>query len=144
MILDKIKQDSIKLRKERNPLGSFLSTLAAEAAMVGKNNGNRESTDSEVVKVLTKFSNNLNETINLLKQSNRDYSKELNELSLVESYLPKMMTEVELGAAINSIILELNVSQKKDMGKVMASLKSKYDGKYDNKVVSDIVKSLLS
>lgn len=143
MILENIKKDSIRFRKERNPIGSFLSTLAAEAAMVGKNNGNRESTDAEVVKVLTKFANNLTETINLLEKNGRSSDKEKQELEVVESYLPTMMTQEELQREIDSLKVEMQVSTKRDMGKIMGVLKAKFDGKYDGKMASELVKNSL-
>ena len=71
--MEKIKQDRIAAMKAKDSQKStFLSTLYAEAAMVGKNDGNRDTTDEETVKVIKKYIAGANETIKLAKEIGRD------------------------------------------------------------------------
>lgn len=164
MLLDQIKSAQLKARKERNTLASnLLTTLLGEAAMIGKNNGNRESTDSEVISTIKKFVANAKETRDILLQD--DKAQEilaqnpnpiggygagnpalldcLEEIRILESFLPKQLTDEELEVAITTAIADVNATSIRDMGKVMKLLKERHDGAYDGSVVSLTIKSRL-
>jgi uncharacterized protein YqeY len=66
------------------------------------------------------------------------------ELAVLSGYLPKQLGEAEIQKEINSVIAELGASGVKDMGKVMAALKSRLAGKADMAKVSALVKTKLS
>jgi len=66
----------------------------------------------------------------------------LNEVSILETYLPKQLTEEQLSGLISALVYNNNYTIK-DMGKIMAELKSKYSGQYDGKLASTIIKSQL-
>lgn len=146
-ILEKIKADQLQARKDKDKLkASLLTTLIGEAAMVGKNKGNRDSTDVEVVAVIKKFINNANETITILtpeKQNLAAYATTLAEIRILNEYLPQQLTADGLTEVINYIITEINASTIKDMGKVMKILKERYDGQYDGALASSLIKQKL-
>jgi uncharacterized protein YqeY len=66
------------------------------------------------------------------------------ELSVLETYLPTQLSEVELEVIINEFITRMGLNTPRDMGKVMSYLKTEYDGQYDGKVASTITKKILS
>lgn len=68
----------------------------------------------------------------------------LNEVTILEGYLPKQLSTDELALIIQSIISDNGFSSLKDMGKVMSILKDKYSGRYDGKIASDSIKKYLS
>jgi uncharacterized protein len=68
---------------------------------------------------------------------------EKDEMAIIQSYMPKQMGDDEAKAAIASIIKEIGASGIKDMGKVMAELKTKFSGQMDMGKAGGIVKSLL-
>jgi uncharacterized protein len=72
-----------------------------------------------------------------LAQAERD------EMAIIQSYMPKQMTDDEAKAAVASVIAAVGASSVKDMGKVMAELKVKYAGQMDMAKMGAIVKSLL-
>jgi uncharacterized protein YqeY len=74
--------------------------------------------------------------------SNKEEDKA--ELSIVESYLPKQMSEVELRVAVEQIITETGAKSLVEIGKVMNGFNAKFSGKADNKIVSTIAKELLN
>ena len=146
MLIEQIKADQVKARKERNVLmANLLTTLIGEAEMIGKNNGNRSPTDSEVVAMIKKFVKNLNETIQHLMnapvQINTDSQKA--EVAVLEAYLPKQLTTDQLTECITLIVHEISANPK-DMGKVLALLKLRHDGTYDGKTASVIAKNLIA
>ena len=122
---------------------ALLNTLYSDIVMFGKNNGNRETTEGEAVKIIKKFAVGVEETIKLCEKSCRDSFQVKFELEVLNVYLPKQMSEAELTAIITKIVDEQEDKTKKSMGKVMTSLKEKYDGQYDGKLASTIVKNML-
>ncbi len=65
------------------------------------------------------------------------------EIAIIESYLPKQMSEADSRAAIGNVLKELGVTSPKEMGKVMATLKERYAGQMDFGAASGWVKDLL-
>lgn len=89
----------------------------------------KEVSDDKALSIIKKMIINANE--------NKNY----NEIEILNIYLPKQFTELELKTIITSIIDENNFI---NMGLVMKTLKDKYNGQYDGKLASNIVKKLLS
>jgi hypothetical protein len=85
------------------------------------------------------------ESIILYRQGNRAdlVAKEEGEIAIIERFLPKQMDTAEADAAISAAIAESGASSIKDMGKVMAALKSKYSGQMDFSAVGPAVKAKL-
>ncbi len=65
------------------------------------------------------------------------------EIAVIQSFLPQQMNEDEVRAAIAEAIKEAGATSAKDMGKVMAALKSRYSGKMDFAKASGTVKGML-
>jgi uncharacterized protein YqeY len=152
-LMNTLKTDQMLARKERKSfVVSSLTTLIGEAEMIGKNDGNRETTDAEVIRTVKKFISNLRElqTTIIGNTPKHELTNEQNvrlaavefELELYEKYLPKQLSEAELRAEIEAIKAQLSAGPK-DVGKVMGLLKEKFAGLYDGKLASAIVKEVL-
>ena len=63
---------------------------------------------------------------------------------ILESLLPKQLSEEELEKVIVEIVAALPDKSPRQMGAVMAELKKKYDGQFDGKTASGLVKKALS
>lgn len=68
---------------------------------------------------------------------------EREEMAIIQSYMPKQMSEDEAKATVAGIIANLGATNVKDMGKVMAELKAKFAGQMDMAKAGGIVKALL-
>ena len=68
---------------------------------------------------------------------------EREEMVIIQSYMPKQMSDDEAKAAVANVIAAVGATSVKDMGKVMAELKTKYAGQMDMAKVGSIVKALL-
>jgi len=109
--------------------------------MVGKNAGNRESTDKEVLQVIEKFIKNANEVKNILLKNNKDTCNVISEILVLSKYLPQKMSYNELENVVRDIIEALkDINSEVQIGKVMSVLKNSYGGMYDGKIASEIVK----
>jgi uncharacterized protein YqeY len=62
----------------------------------------------------------------------------------MEPYLPKPLSETELEAAVQSVIIQLDASGPQDMGKVMGVASKQLVGKADGRGISKMVRRLLS
>ena len=69
--------------------------------------------------------------------------KELNELHVLEEYVPKKMNEEETRAAIETAISETGISSQKEKGKLIGALRQKYGETLDMQVAVPIITSIL-
>ena len=68
---------------------------------------------------------------------------EREEMAIIQTYMPKQMSDDEAKSAVAGIISALGATSVKDMGKVMAELKAKFAGQMDMAKAGGIVKALL-
>jgi len=79
------------------------------------------------------------------KQGREDLaSKEREEMTVIEKFLPKQLGEAELKEIVKKIIAETGASSPADMGKVMGVASKQLAGKADGKMISTMVKDLLA
>ena len=107
---------------------------------------NAPDDDAMVVEVLQKMVKQRRESISLYEQGGREElaAVEKDELAVIETFLPARMSEDETRAAIEAIKAELGASGMKDMGKVMAELKSRHATTLDMGTASGLVKAALA
>ena len=103
-------------------------------------------TDDSELKSLQKMVKQRKETADIYKTQNRtDLADiELFQAGIIESYLPKQMTEEEIKNEVAKIISSVGATSAADMGKVMGLASKQLAGKAEGKVISMIVKELLS
>jgi uncharacterized protein len=144
-LLEQIKEKQLTARKAQDDIAkSLLTTLVAEATVPGKNNGNRESTDEEVIAVIKKFIKGVNETLDALKfSSDGRVLVAHKEKEILEQFLPAQLTEEQLREIIGGIIVGLGEKNPKLMGKVLSLVKEKYNGQYDGSIAAKLTKELL-
>ena len=102
--------------------------------------------NSEIVNMIKKNIENLNETISIVESTTKDtdaIEEALDEITVLESFMPVQMSETEIENAIVEIINETGASSMQDMGRVMGMFTKQYAGKADNKLASSIIKSRL-
>ena len=102
-------------------------------------------TDAEILDMLQKMIKQRQESIEMFKKGNRAdlVSKEEAEIKIIERYLPKQLSDAEIGAAIDQAMAKTGAATIKDMGRVIAVLKEGYAGKMDFGRASQLVKARL-
>ena len=103
------------------------------------------SEDAEV-KVLQKLAKQRKESADIYKTQNREdlYTIEIEELKVIEEFLPQQMSREEIVAYVKELISRTGASSVKDMGKVMGLASKELAGRADGKTISEVVKELLS
>jgi hypothetical protein len=101
--------------------------------------------DAEIIKILQKYAKSLKDAIEETKKVNRpDAVKKLEgELKVVEGYLPKMLSEVEVRDVVAKAIAEVGATSVKDTGKVMKAVMGK-GLNVDGSIVSKLVLEMLN
>ena len=104
-----------------------------------------EISEEKELAILMKSAKQRRESAEIFKQQNREdlMQPELDELRVIELYLPKMMSEDEVEEKLKGIITKVGASSPQDMGKVMGVATKELQGKAEGKMISTIVKQLL-
>ena len=108
--------------------------------------GNDEGVDdAEVLAILGKMTRQRQESARTYEEAGRfDLSeRELAEIKVIEEFLPRQLSPEEIEAAIADAVAATGASSIKDMGQVMAQLKSTHAGQMDFSAASQKVKAVL-
>lgn len=105
-----------------------------------------EVSEEEEIKILQRMVKQRKDSVDIFRQQNREdlASKEVEEIEVIEKFLPKQMDAAELKQEIEKIIAEVGANGPGDMGKVMGVASKQLAGKADGKLISATVKELLS
>ena len=110
-----------------------------------KNEAN-EINDPEILNLLQNMIKQRKESVKIYADAGRDELKdrEVKEIEIIESFLPKQITDKDLEKIISEICTELQANTIKDLGKVINTLKERYPGQLDFKVAAGMAKSNLT
>ncbi len=102
--------------------------------------------EAELAQVLQKEAKKRKEAIDFYQKGNREdlVKKEEAELSIILKYLPEQLSEKDLDDIIKTAVESLQVSNEKDLGRVMGAIMPKVKGKADGKLVQQKVKEYLA
>ncbi|HRN57815.1 MAG TPA: GatB/YqeY domain-containing protein, partial [Agriterribacter sp.] len=97
-------------------------------------------------KLLQKLVKQRKDSLEIYRQQNRSdlAQTEQEEIDVIETFLPKQLSEADLKAALVTIIAETGATSAADMGKVMAAATRQLAGQADGKSISAIVRGLLA
>lgn len=132
-------RDKVKLDALRNVKKVFL-----EARTLPENKG--ELSDGDALKILQKLVKQGKDTAKVYQENGREdlAKEELDQVSVIETYLPQQLSEEEIRKKVTEIIERLGATSMKDMGKVMGVAGKELSGRADGAKIAGIVKSLLS
>lgn len=101
--------------------------------------------DAECIRIIQKLAKQSAESSSIYKDQGRVdlYEQESGQLAVLNTFLPKQMSEAELEEALKGIIASAGATSAKDMGKVMGIATKQLSGKADGKAISAKVKELL-
>ena len=102
--------------------------------------------DNQVMAVIQKMVKQRKDSISQFSDAGRTDLVEVEEaeLSIINNYMPKQLSQDEIEAAVVKAITDTGADSMKDMGKLMGILKGQLDGKADMGQVSQVIKTKLS
>lgn len=147
-IFDQVSNDIKKamLAKERIKLDALRGIKKELLEAKTAKNAQGELSDEVAITVIQKMAKQRRDSAQIYKEQAREdlAEKELEELKVLESYLPQQLSAEELEARLKEIIAELGASTPSDMGKVMGVATKKLAGVSNGKAISETVKKLLA
>lgn len=149
MLRDTIKTETITAMKagdkERTAALRLIGAKIKDRDIELRTSEKKPEDDDLVIDVLLKMAKQRRESIQMYEDGGRQElaDKEKAELSVIEEFLPKQMSEEETRASIEAIKAETGAAGLKDMGRVMAELKSRHGASLDMSRASGLVKESL-
>jgi uncharacterized protein YqeY len=145
-LLERIQQEikAAMLAKEAGRLSTLrLLKSAIGYAQIEKKNDHLP--DSEVVTIIHKEIKKRRDAIEQYQTGGRPElaEKELNEITVLEAFLPKPLSAEDLDHLVRGVIQETGATSRKDMGTVMKAAQAKAAGRADGKTISGLVSRLL-
>ena len=137
----------------KNKNKALISTLRLVLAAIKERDiANRTSekkegvNDAEIIKVLRKMKKQREDSVDLYRKGGRQELLDIEEaeIKIIDSFLPKQISEEETKQICKEVIKSVGASSIKDMGKIMGSLKQKHADVIDFSRVNIIVKGLLN
>lgn len=132
-------KDKVALETLRNVKKYFLEAKTAPGA-------NDTLADADALKIMQKLVKQGKDSANIYVQQGRQdlADAELEQVRVIEKYLPQQMSMEELEIALKSIIAQVGATGPKDMGKVMGVATKSLAGKAEGRMISETVKRLLN
>jgi uncharacterized protein YqeY len=143
-VMEKLKEamkakDTVALASLRAIKSAILMAQTATGAK-------QDLAEADELKLLQKLVKQRKDSATLYTEQGRDdlAAPELEQVTIIEQFLPEQMSADDLKKVITNIISQTGASSMADMGKVMGMASKQLAGKADGKAISTIVKQLLS
>lgn len=137
-VIEKLKAESLRLRKERNPIASSITFALSEIEKVGKNNGNRVTTNDEAIKVVQKLVATIDENLKVTTDDGRKITFNF-EKQILQSVLPQMASDDEIRS---KLAFAFNGKEVRNKGEIMKWAKTEWGALADMKQVGVIATEL--
>ncbi|MEO0618646.1 MAG: GatB/YqeY domain-containing protein [Pseudomonadota bacterium] len=101
--------------------------------------------DADILEIMAKMVKQRRESVQTYEEAGRLElaQQELDEIGIIEEFMPRQLSEAETEAAVTETLAELECSGLKDMGRTMGKLKEQYAGQMDFSLASKMVKQKL-
>lgn len=137
-VTEKLKIESMALRKVRSPVAPAILFALSEIEKVGKNNGNRATTDDEAIKVVQKLIVTIDENLKLNIDDSRRTALDF-ERQILSGVLPQMATDEDV---TKTLLATIGPERPANKGIPMKVLRDTYGSKVDMKRAGEIVTEL--
>lgn len=143
--LDKLRKDKMEAMREKDRVRGGVLSLMMSAILLAEKEKHTPLTEEEALRYVAREAKQTRDALEMTPESRSDLREELEKkLEIIESYLPKQMTEAEIHAAILEIVEEKGLElSPKARGLIMKEMMAKYSGKTDGKMVTTVLSSML-
>ena len=150
MLRTKFKNELLEAMKVKDSIK--VSTLRLILAAIkdrdleSRRKGNGDQIpDSNILVILAKMIKQRNEAAELYKNAGRNElaDSEFKEIEIINTFMPKMLTKIELGKVIEESISIVEAKSLRDLGKVISKIKEDYTGRCDFADVTQMIRKRL-
>lgn len=146
-LINQIDQDikQAMLAKQADRLRGLRAIKSALLLARTEKGAAEELTPEAEIKVLQKLVKQRKESAEIYKTQNRDdlYQIEMDEMQVIEPYLPQQMSRFEIEGYLQELIERVGATSVSDMGKIMGIANKELAGQADGRTISEVVKQLL-
>lgn len=141
-----IKSDFQDALRSSNEIGKRTLRMVLSSIKLAEIEKGEQLQDTEVLAILRKEIKSRRESIADAERAERpDIAAEAqSEIKILETYLPKSLSDDELEALAKEVIADVEASSLKEIGKVMKNLMPRVQGRADGARVSQVVRDLLT
>ncbi|MFH1219543.1 MAG: GatB/YqeY domain-containing protein [Candidatus Eisenbacteria bacterium] len=145
-LTDKVGQDLISAMKAGESLRLGVIRLLRTRLKEAQVEKRAELTDDEFYKIVMSEVAKRKEAIDLFDKGGRKdlAARELEEIEILETYLPPRLSEAEIKALVAEAIKEVGATGPNDLGKVMKATMPRVTGRAEGSLVNRIVRELLA
>ncbi|MBO5413444.1 MAG: GatB/YqeY domain-containing protein [Clostridia bacterium] len=146
MLKERLLEDMKVSMRDKNVLRKNVIQMVRAAILQIEKDKQIELDDNQIIEVIAKESKKRKDSLADYEKSGRqDLIDQVNgEIKILAEYLPAQLSKEEIEKIVEQIIVEVEATSMKDMGKVMKAAKEKMGAAADGKTINEVVKAKLS
>jgi uncharacterized protein YqeY len=145
-VLDKLNSELKQAMKNRDELRTSVLRMLISDFKYAQIEKRSPLNEEESVQVVQRAIKKRKESIEMYEKGGRPElaAKESEELKVLQSFVPAQLDEAQVRQIVQDTLQELGVTDKKDLGRVMKEILSKYKSQIDGKLVQKLVSEKLN
>jgi len=146
MLKERLLEDMKVSMRDKNILRKNVIQMVRAAILQIEKDKQIELDDNQIIEVIAKESKKRKDSLSDYEKSGRqDLIDQVNgEIEILAEYLPDQLSKEEIEKIVEQIIVEVEATSMKDMGKVMKAAKEKMGASADGKTINEVVKEKLN
>lgn len=144
-MIDTLKNDLKEAMRKSDAVSVGTLRMLISQYQYARIQAGRDLGEEDVIALLQRAVKTRRESIEQFLKAGRAElaAKEEAEIGVVERYLPKGLTPEEVGRAIDALLAELGITEKKDLGRAMKEFMARHRGKVDGKAINALIAARL-
>ena len=144
-MIDTLKADLTQAMRRQDAVATSTLRMLISQVQYARIEAKRDLTQDDYLMLLQRAVKTRREAIEQYDKGGRKdlADKERAEIAVIERYLPAAMSPEETAVAIDALLKEMGVTEKKDLGRVMKEFMARHRGKVDGKTVNSLIASRL-
>ena len=144
-MIQKLKEDLVQAMRQQDAIALATLRMLISQVQYARIEAKRELTQDDYLAVLQRAVKTRREAIEQYDKGGRKdlADKERSEITVIERYLPAAMSAEETARAVDALLGELRISEKKDLGRAMKEFMARHRGRVDGKAVNVLIASRL-
>lgn len=144
-MLDKLKADLKDAMRGGDAVAVSTIRMLISQMQYARIQAGKDLAETDVLALLQRAVKTRREAIEQFEKGGRAdlAAKERSEIAVVERYLPASMGEGDMAKAVDTLLAELGITEKKDLGRAMKEFMARHRGRVDGKAANALIASRL-
>ena len=144
-MIDKFKADLTQAMRNHDAVAMSTLRMLISQVQYARIEAKRELTEADYLTVLQRAVKTRREAIEQYEKGGRKdlADKERSEIAVIERYLPAAMSPEDMAAAVDALLKELGIADKRDLGRAMKEFMARHRGRVDGRIANALIASRL-